>query len=135
MIVGDIYEFEVYGVFDRGVPNMERIAIHVKQPVNIGQYGLMIGLKGNTSSAFPLKDNLFWFGDALLNAGDWLFIYTGEGKPSASEIPNSSSRIISIHWGKPTTVFHVHEFVPIFFRVDAVSIPQEQPVLPSQSGG
>lgn len=134
MIVDFIYELEVYGVFDRGVPNKERIAILAKQPVNIGQHGVMIGIRENSGRALPIKDNLFWFGDAQLNAGDWLFIYTGDGKPSVSELPNSISRIFSIHWGRPKTVFDARELVPILFRVDAVFIPQDQPALSSQSG-
>lgn len=131
MIVTDIYELEIVGLFDPGIPNIERIAILAKQSVNIGQYGLMVGVRGEGGAAFPLKDNLFWFGDAQLNEGDWLFIYTGAGKARVSDLPNGNGRLFSIHWGRPITIFHVHELVPILFRVDAVFIPQMRAALSS----
>lgn len=129
MIVSDIIELDVNGVFDRGSPNMERIAIHVKVPLNIGQYGLMVGIKGDAGSAFPIKDHMFWFGDGFLNAGDWIFIYTGAGELRVSDIPGTNAKLYSTHWGKPSTLFHAPELVPILFRVDAVFVPQEKPRL------
>lgn len=131
MIVSDIIELDVHGVFDRGLPNKERIAIYVKSPLNIGQYGLMIGIKASGGTAIPIRDNLFWFGDGFLNAGDWIFIYTGAGTPRASNVPGSNAKLYISHWGKPTTIFQAPELVPILFRVDAVFIPQEKSLLPA----
>lgn len=130
MIVSDIFELEVNPVFDRGSPNMERIAIYVKMPVNIGRYGIMVGIKGDAGAAFPIKDNMFWFGDGYLNAGDWVFVYTGAGISKVSDIPGTSSKLYSVHWGKQATIFHAQELVPILFRVDAVFVPQDRPPLP-----
>jgi len=126
MIVSDIIELELRGVFDRGVPNLERIALYVKIPLNIGQFGLMIGVKGSDGSAYPLKDNLFWFGDGFVSAGDWVFVYTGAGKTQSSDLPGSASKLYTVHWGKSRTLFTSEELVPILFRVDAVSIAQDQ---------
>lgn len=130
MIVSSIIELNVRGVFDRGHPNLERIAIYVNSPLNIGQYGIMIGIKGDAGSAFPIKDHMFWFGDGYLSAGDWIFIYTGAGSTSISNIPGGGSKLYSVHWGKPATLFHAAEIVPILFKVDAVLVPQETPQLP-----
>ena len=125
MIVQDITELTIVGVHDRGVPNQERIVISVNQPINLGQYGIMIGVKGATGAGFPIKDNLLWFGDGVVYQGDWLFIYTGPGQPKASELPNSTSKLYSIHWGRQTTILHDKELLPILFRVDAVQVPVE----------
>lgn len=135
MIVSDIIELDTYSVFDRGLPNMERIAIYAKIPLNIGQYGLMIGIKADGGAAFPLKDHMFWFGDGYLNAGDWIFVYTGSGESRISNIPGGNAKIYSAYWGKPSTLFHAMELVPILFRVDAVYIPQENPQLAPPSQG
>ncbi|QXA15714.1 hypothetical protein I6L33_00365 [Aeromonas sp. FDAARGOS 1403] len=135
MQVSPISELEIRGVFDRGHPNLERIGIYVHTPLNIGQYGIMLGIKANVGFACPIRDNLFWFGDGMLNSGDWIFIYTGAGVPQSSIIPGGTSKLYSTYWGKPTTVFHTQEIVPMLFRADAVQVPIEQPSLLTQVAG
>ena len=67
-------------VADRGVPNRERIAIFVEETTNMGQYGVMVGHSAVDRTAIPYQDNLFWFGDGIVNKGDWILLYTGKGK-------------------------------------------------------
>lgn len=125
MIVGDISELIVSGVYDRGTPNQERVVLYANQTVNLGQYGLMVGVRAAGNSAFPVRDNLLWFGDGLVNKGDWIFVYTGPGEPRATTLPNTEERLYSIHWGRDKTIFHHPDLVPILFRVDAVHVPYE----------
>jgi hypothetical protein len=127
MIVADIFELAIAGVLDRGQPNLERIAIVALQQVNTGQYGLMLGIKGEGASATPIRDNLLWFGDSIVNPGDIIFVYTGPGQFKVSEVPNNSTRLISVHWGRPKTILGNQNIVPILFRVDAVEILNEAP--------
>lgn len=130
MIVNTITELSIVGVHERGVPNEERIVLIANETVNLGQYGLMIGVRAEKNSAFPIHDNLLWFGDGIVNKGDWIFIYTGPGDAKSSDIPSTSERIYSIHWGKNKTVLDSEEVVPILFRVDAVQLPSKtQPSL------
>ncbi|MCE9936355.1 hypothetical protein [Aeromonas salmonicida] len=133
MMVATISELEIRGIYDRGHPNMERIAIYVNSPLNIGQYGIMLGVRADAGSAFPIKDNLFWFGDGLLNPGDWIFVYTGSGVATNNGIPNSTSKVYTTHWGKPTTIFHGQNIVPMLFRADAVQVPSDTPNLLAQN--
>jgi hypothetical protein len=130
MIVGLIEEMTIVGVADRGVPNQERIVIRANVAVNLGRYGLMLGIKATAGNAFPIRDNLLWFGDAILWRGDWLFVYTGPGEARVNQLPNISERIVSVHWGHTQTILHHQEIVPILFRVDAVQVPIEH-TLPS----
>jgi len=123
MIVGDILELRVSGVYDRGIPNQERVVLYANQTVNLGQYGLMVGVRAAGNSAFPVRDNLLWFGDGVVNKGDWIFIYTGPGVPRAITLPNTEERLYSIHWGRDKTIFQHPDVVPILFRVDAVHVP------------
>jgi len=122
MIVGLITELSVVGVFARGVPNEERIVLRANEPIQIGQYGLMIGVRLGQGFASPVRDNLLWFGDGTLNGGDWVFVYTGPGIARATNLPNSREKLYSIHWGKQTTCLANAELVPILFRVDAVQV-------------
>jgi hypothetical protein len=123
MIVGLIDELTIVGIHDRGVPNQERIVITVNDTINLGQYGLMIGIRGTRGMAFPIKDNLLWFGDGVVNKGDWVFIYTGPGQAKVSSLPNTNECIYSLHWGRDWTAFASQELVPILFRIDAVQVP------------
>jgi hypothetical protein len=128
MIVSLITEFTV-SVFDRGVPNEERIVLLVNERLNLGQYGLMIGIRGPAGMAVPIKDNMLWFGDGIVNKGDWIFVYTCPGEPKATTLPNTQEHLYSIHWGRKETILHHHDLVPILFRVDAVIVPQEMETL------
>ncbi|MGF1788978.1 hypothetical protein L4D00_24775 [Photobacterium swingsii] len=123
MLVSNITEFTVTGIQDRGVANLERIAIYVNETVNIGQFGVMIGNQpfGHTQ-AYPIRDNLLWFGDAVLNQGDWIFIYTGLGNVTQTDL-EGGKKLYSIYWGKAQTVFARTDIVPILFKVDGVQIP------------
>ena len=125
-----IVELSIFGVFDRGVPNKERIAVIANETINLGQYGIMIGLRAQGDSAFPIRDNLLWFGDGVINKGDILYIYTGPGEPKTTYLPNNQEILYTIHWGRNTTILHNQDFVPILFRVDAVQIPLDNNVLP-----
>lgn len=121
MILANITELSLYGVYDRGKANQERIVIYVNDPiVNLGQFGLMLGIKGPNESALPINDNLFWFGEGYVKRGDWLFIYTGPGEFRKSTIPNSDSIIYTAYWKRKLTILGDLTIVPILFRIDAV---------------
>lgn len=130
MIVGLITELSIVGVFSRGTPNEERIVLRVNETLHLGQYGLMIGVRLGGGFASPIQDNLLWFGDGILNKGDWVFIYTGPGKARVTNLPNSQEKLYSIHWGRQATFLSNTDFVPILFRVDAVQVPDSVLSLP-----
>jgi hypothetical protein len=133
MIVELITELSVIGVFSRGVANEERIVLRATEPIQMGQYGLMIGVRLGQGLATPIRDNLLWFGDGILGKGDWVFVYTGPGKGSVTDLPNTQEKLYSIHWGRETTFLSSPDLVPILFRVDAVQITDSLLGLP-QSG-
>lgn len=130
MIVGDLTELSILGVYDRGTPNQERIVIAIRETVNMGQYGLMLGVRAGEGTAMPIRDNLLWFGDGIVNKGDWLFVYTGPGEARVSTIQNSTEKIYSVHWGRTQTIFASPDMSPILFRVDAVNVAADPINLP-----
>ena len=130
MIVGDLQEIMIHPVADRGVPNRERIPIYIKEATNLGQYGIMVGLSAFGTAASPYQDNLFWFGDGVLNAGDWILLYTGKGQPKVDDWKPTEGKVYSLHWGRNSTMFANTNIVPVLFRVDAVNLPDPTPDLP-----
>jgi hypothetical protein len=122
MILNDITELSIVVVLGRGIPNEESIALRVKERVNLGQYGIMLGLHTHSKLARPLQDSLFWFGDGMVNEGDWIFVNTGDGEPRASKSTDQLNSIFSVFWNKKATVFANSNVVPILFRVDAVDV-------------
>lgn len=123
MIVSGITELTVSTVLDRGIPNKECIAIMANQTINLGQYGVMLGQYSGLNSAVPFRDNLFWFGDAVVEAGDWIFIYTGLGSPTKSRSTDDKYDVYSTFWGRNSTMFANSNVVPMLFRIDAVNVP------------
>ena len=128
MTIPGIAELELVGTFDRGNPNMERIAIRVNQTTNMGQCALFLGVRTEAGMAIPIRDNMFWFGDGIVHPGDWLFIYTSAGAPRATDIPNSDHKLFTIFWGRKQVILDSDEIVPILVRLDGV-IVGGQPVL------
>lgn len=135
MIVGNITQLRIHGVYDRGNPNRERIALRVFEPVNMGQFGILLGIRQQDGTAYPLQDNFFWFGDGFVAEGDWLFVFTGPGKPTKEALPGLAGKhIYSVHWGRSKTILSSAQILPVLFRVDAVDIFSEQIALPDASG-
>jgi hypothetical protein len=137
MIVSDLREITIMAVLDRGVPNEECIAIQANERINLGQYGIMLGLYAQLNAATPFKDHLFWFGDGFIEKGDWVFVYTGLGEPRKSKTKDGANNVYTVFWGKPITIFANTSFVPLLFRVDAVNVlspPENLPQIQNYSG-
>lgn len=62
MIVGMLNELTVISILNRGLPNQESIAIRVNDSIDLGQYGIMLGMYSHLKLAMPFQDSLFWFG-------------------------------------------------------------------------
>ncbi len=130
MIVNDIPEISIVAVLGRGLPNEESIALRVREGVNLGQYGIMLGIYQHSKLARPLQNSLFWFGDGMVEKGDWIFVNTGEGQPRCSQTTDGLNHIFSVFWNKTATVFANSNLVPILFRIDGVEVlepPEDVP--------
>lgn len=133
MILSGIPELTLFGVYDRGVPNQERIAIAVNTYVEMGQFGILLGVAQQDGQAVPIRDNFLWFGTGTVARGDWIFIYSGPGEPRVSEVPNTTNKIYTIHWGRSATILGEPTITPILFRVGALNVYAATPALPSPS--
>ena len=123
MILPDLEELSISRVFERGIPNKECVAISVNQNTNMGQYGLMLGIAETQQTAIPLHHQLYWFGDGLVQRGDWIFLYTGAGTPQTRVlVVGGIAKSYTCFWGKPSTAFANSQVVPILFKIGALDV-------------
>ena len=132
LIVGEITELRVVGAFDRGIPNQERIVLEASEMVNMGQFALLLGIRQQMGFVVPIRDNLYWFGDGIVSRGDWIFVYTGLGKGLSNDLPGTTHKLYTVHWGRTQTVLNSNEVVPVLIRVDAIQMASETRVFPGQ---
>lgn len=126
-------ELQLFDTIKRGVPNEERVAIKVNQRVDCRHFGIMVGVRLASGNAIPLHDNFFWLGNGFVEVGDWILVYTRVGQPRTDVIPNTTNKLYSVFWGKPSVIFSDPDVVPILFKADGVQIghpPASQPSLP-----
>ena len=128
MIVGNISELSIVGVYDRGVPNQERIVMRPQQEINMGRHGFFLGLKQPNGLYLPLYDHMFWFGDGIVQPPSWLFVYTGPGQARQAKTQDTQELAYVLHWGKKMTVLNDERIAPILFRVDAIQIAGVAPL-------
>lgn len=129
MILPYIDEITIRDVCDRGVPNQERIVLFVNEPVNIGEFGLLLGIRTDKGLVYPVKDNFFWFGEGTVSRGDWIFLYTGPGEPKTFKIPNTQNKSFSVHWGRDVTVLNNKELVPFLMKFNGIQVFSDGPLL------
>lgn len=122
MILPDIYELKIIDVADRDVPNKERIVIQPTMPVNLAQFGLVLGYRHPDGMVRPLTDQFFWFGEIIVKPPSWIFVYTGPGKFGQTTEQNSGDPAYVFHWGKQATMLGQQDIAPTIFRFDGILI-------------
>lgn len=132
MILPVVYELSMIGVVDAAVPNRERIVLRPTQTINLAQFGIILGQKGDNELVTPLLDHFFWFGEFVVQPPCWLVVYTGPGVFSQTRDPVSNETAYSLHWGKTTTVFDLPSIVPVVVRIGAILSGKQ--LLPSSPG-
>lgn len=125
-------QLRIVEVLESGVPNRERVAIQALNTCNLGGYCLLVGLTHLDGTASPIKDHMLWFGHAIIEQGDWIFVYTGPGQTIVTPIENSSNKLYSIFWGKDKTIFQNRAITPMICQLNVASLPP-QPEARSQS--
>jgi len=122
-----VHELSIIGVADRGVPNRERIIIRPTEAVELGRFGLFLGINRPDGTVLPLRDQFFWFGDQIVAPPAWLFVFTGPGVYQESRVPETGHLAHSYHWGRHTTVLGDESIVPCLFRFDGIGIGRPGP--------
>jgi hypothetical protein len=115
-------EIEIFGVYDRGVPNEERIALRVKRQINLRDYLMILGVPISEQLAFPLEGNLYHFSSELVDSPAWIFFYTGTGERRITREVQTGEPAIVIHWGKQYTILNDERVVPVILGIDGVLV-------------
>lgn len=131
MILPSITELLLVGVYERGIPNKERIVFRAASAVEMGRFGIFLGVKTAPGQALPIRDNFFWFGNGFVNMGDWVFVYTGPGTPRVAQLPNANEKLYTVFWGRNQVILHEPNVVPILVRMDAVTVDNPQALMPA----
>lgn len=128
----DIDTLALVGVFDRGVPNMERVVIRALRATEMAQYAVIVGWNplGPGTPARPLNNLYFWFGDGLVHTNETIFLYTGQGEPRKTTLAGTSDTAYVVHWGMETTLFADTRFVPIIMAMGQILIANPPQNLP-----
>ena len=117
-----IPEFELRGVYDAGVPNKERVILRVAQPIEMGNYALLLGVRSTPGHVVPISNSAYWFGSASIPANDWVMVYTGAGQGTKVPTEDRKSTIWIGYWGRPQTVFHDKNVIPVLWRLNGIAI-------------
>lgn len=133
-MTGPLFELSLFGVYDPGVPNVERVVVRANAQVNMGQYALIVGMRAHGQDVFPFRDNFFWFGTGMVQPGDWIFVFTGPGEARVTQVPNSQEKIYSVHWGRPKIMFNHYDIIPSLIRLDAFQLAPTAPLLSGPQG-
>ena len=132
MLLRTLHEFEIIGVFDRGIPNTERIVIRVKEQIQLTNYLLMLGIPVGENHAIPLNFDVFWFGDDILDPLTWIFIYTGPGQRRITTLNNTNDPAVVMHWGKRNTILNNENITPVLVSIEGVLVAPHQEYLSIQ---
>jgi hypothetical protein len=117
-----ITEMSLLGIRDHGIANRERVIFRPTVPVNLAQFGLVLGVKQFLSPTSLLPNTTLWLPDYVLHPPGWLFIYTGSGNTEETTVNETGEFALVLHWGLSKTVFQANQVVPVLVRINGVLI-------------
>jgi hypothetical protein len=112
----------LFGVYDRGVPDKERIVLQAHREVDTAALGLLVGFRQVDGSVIPMNDCYFWFGSGTLKATNWIHVHTGKGAPTSGTGTVTNEPIFRVFWGREKTIFDSPQMVPVLICVDTLII-------------
>lgn len=117
-------DLDIFGVYDRGVANKERIVLRVNRPVDLSQHFLFLGVRGpmNSEVVFPIPDQFIWLGNGILDAPSWVFLYTGKGTPTVTRETNTNQPLQYLYWNKTQVALNHPDIIPVLIHSDQLLI-------------
>jgi hypothetical protein len=109
-------------VYDRGVPNSERIVLRANEPVDLSWYGLLLGIEGTGESLVPFRDQFLWLGKRSIESPGWVFVYTGAGQEGISQERYTKDPIHMVYWNKPNVILENKEIIPALIMFSSVQV-------------
>jgi hypothetical protein len=117
-------DLDIFGVYDRSIPNRERIVIRVNHPANLAEYFLVLGVRGPVGADLivPIPDQSLWLGATFVQVPSWIFVYTGSGKTGISQEKHTGEPVHTLYWNKEQVALIHDDVVPALIRVATVQI-------------
>lgn len=89
-------------IVDIGVYEKERIILNALTDGDIGRHAIFLAKKNQTGITNAIE-NVYWFPDKKIQAGDLVVLYTNEGFQSETHNNNGTTTHF-FHWGLSTTL-------------------------------
>lgn len=117
-------DIEIFGVYDRGIPNTERIVLKVNRLTSLKNYLLILGVThpAHPEVIWPINDQMMWLSDISMDVEGWIFIYTGKGTPSISIEVNTSQPLHNLFWNRDNVLLSDPLISPALIQIGAVEI-------------
>ncbi len=101
-----IVELSIVGIYDRGKPDKERIAIRVHADVNLNNFCMVRGIWSHQrKQLIPLHSFFFQFPDEEVEEGSWVIVYTGSGTNKRTTMKSTGAPALVLHWGLKNVAF------------------------------
>jgi hypothetical protein len=119
-------EFAVWGVYDAGVPNKERLVLRANAWFALNHFGICVArvvrLDSGQEQHMPLESPLFWFPVQWAQPLDWIVVYTGSGAQETVKSTDGHPMHL-FYWGQKVTMFKAgsQEIAPLVFRIVSFS--------------
>lgn len=99
-------DIEIFGTYDRGVANKERVVLRVTAPIRLSNYFLFLGYTNPSypNNVWPINDQFLWLNDTIMQVPGWIFVYTGKGAPSITQETITKQPAQSLYWNKDNVV-------------------------------
>ncbi len=86
-------------VEDSGIPNKERIVFRPTEPINLVEFGILIGVRQDNGLIRTIHDNCFMFDEIEVAVPSWVVVYTKKGVPCQRRRENPFRRRFEIPTG------------------------------------
>lgn len=111
-------KIEIVDILDRGVANKERLWLRVISDTDLSYFIVFDTTYTSENSISNKQRHAYWFKPRTVKAGDYVILYTTEGKPSTSQ-NNDGSTNHFLFWGLDKTIWNKKEDCAVFFEVNS----------------
>jgi hypothetical protein len=119
----DIPEIEYWGIYERGVPNAERIVFKPRIPLNLTSYAIIVGIESENRSLVPIHDSNFYFPEVIVYPPAWVFVFTCKGTTMVNVERTTKEPTHNLFWGRSQVVFGHSSLTAAIVRIDAMLYP------------
>jgi hypothetical protein len=104
---------QALGIFDRGVPYMERVLFQALTPVSLAFYVVLHSTSQGTVTVNSGSHPAFWFPTIQLVAGEQIILYTGPNRSPQNIGPQGRA----FFWGLNKTIFNTPEDCVVVMQI------------------